>query len=1013
MSARARMACLLMAYVFNSAAFAPAASGERLPMHVYSTADGLAHNHVSRIRRDSRGFVWFCTDEGLSRWDGYGFKTYSTADGLPHAHVDDFLETRQGEYWIATDSGLASFHPERRSAPFSTYFPGPSTLSRAVNVLLEDRDGTVLVGTGDGLYRLEHTANGIRIRPEGLGFALHEQDAALVTALLLTRDGKLWAGTGSGIYARALDKGWRRWGASNRLPEKFINQLREGPDGRIWAGTRGGGLVQLGSEPGESGSILTRSFTTVDGLPSNDVRDFLISASGHIWAGTVKGLAEAWLNSGRRKLHFRSYSILDGLAEQSVNWFLEAPAGDLWVATGRAGAIRLSRAGFHTYTEADGFLPQEANQVMETRKGQLCIVNGDRSRRFIECFNGERFVRRNVLERPPVQFGFEWHQFASQNKPGEWWLATEHGALRVLPFNQHAAAEYISALPGSKGVWHVFQDSKKVVWLSEESVDSSAVVAWSPSSRTGKVVWREFWSPGSKRKAPSCFLEDGTGQIWIGLSGAGGLLRWRRDHLDYFGRRDGLPYGEITDLYQDRSGQLWAASNEGGLGKLDGIAAEHPDIRVYGRNSGLSSNEIWCITGDRNGRIYAGTGRGVDALDPAANRVVHYTADDGLVPGSVRACFSDRAGELWFVTDRGASRFQPGRELRPGLPRVLITEFRARGLASLVSQLGASQLGPFRLGPSQGEIAVDFLGIDSRLRGDLRYQYRLLGADASWSKPAYERGVTFASLAPRRYRFEVRALDVYGGLSAPAVAEFSISPAVWKRWWFRLLVSICLLGILYWLHRYRTLRLLELERVRTRIAADLHDDIGAGLSQIAVLTEVARTRINDGPPDLRTMLSSIGSVSRELTESMSDIVWSVNPHRDHLSDLVQRMRHFSSDVLSGANIDLRFSACVPEQSIRIPADVRREVYLIFKEGLNNVVRHSDCTSAEITVAIDKRHLELRIEDNGRGLYEQRNPAGNGLRNMAERARRIGGRIDVASNRQGGVRVVFQAPLRKR
>ena len=528
----------LAAFTVALLVLAPAGLCERLPIRVYSIADGLAHNHVSRIRSDSRGFLWFCTDEGLSRWDGYQFKSYTTSDGLPHAHVDDLLETRRGEYWIATDGGLALFHPERKTALFSTYLPGTSSLSRAVNVLLEDRDGTVLLGTGDGLYRLQHTPTEVRIWPEDVGLAGRERDGALVNALLLTRDGKLWIGAGSGIYTRSSDGHWRRFCTSDRLPENFINQLREAPDGQIWAGIRGGGLAQLASEPDRSGSILNRLFTKTDGLPSNDVRDFLISSNGHIWVGTIKGLAETWLKGAGTKPHFRSYSIMEGLAEQSVYWFSENPIGDLWLATGRAGAIRLTSGGFHTYTEPDGFRPQEVNQVMETRDGQLCVVNGDRSKRLTQCFNGEGFLQRNVLQRPDLQFGFERRQFALQDHLGQWWFATERGALKIPDLMRPAEAgqsEFISTLPMSWGVWQLFEDSKKIIWMAEESADSNAVVTWNPFTRTTNIVWRKSNSGASKKTMASCFLQHRTGQIWIGLSGEGGVLRSRGDHFDFLG----------------------------------------------------------------------------------------------------------------------------------------------------------------------------------------------------------------------------------------------------------------------------------------------------------------------------------------------------------------------------------------------------------------------------------------------------------------------------------------------
>ncbi len=992
------------------------ALSERLPLRVYSIEDGLPHVRVNAIRRDSQGFLWFCTDGGLSRWNGYEFESYTKSDGLPHAHINDFVETRRGEFWIATDGGLARYYPGRRSTPFVTYFPGPSSLARTINVLLEDRDGTVLVGTSDGLYRLKQTPSGVRITPEYSAFPADERDGSMVSALLLAHDGKLWVGAGSGVYCRGPNGHWRRFSTADGLPENFVYQLREAPDGRIWAGTRGG-LVKLANEQENAASVIAGLFTSADGLPGDEARDFLISNSGHIWVGTNKGLAEALPSRAPGRIRFRRHSIADGLAEQSVYSLSEDRAGDLWLGTGQTGAIRVSREGFHTYGEADGFQPQEENNILETRDGRLCVISGDRFKRLIQCLEGDRFVARILPLGSNLQFGFVRDRFALQDHSGRWWFATERGALRVSHLERPAAGqeEFISALPESRGVWHVFEDSQDVIWLSEEGRGSDAVVTWNLSTRTTRVVWRRLGARGVKNTGSSCFAEDKNGQIWVGLSGEGGLLRCRRDHFDSFGRDDGVPSGEITDLYRDRSGRVWIASTEGGLGVVADVMADHPRFQSYNRAVGLSSDEVWCIAEDRAGRIYAGTARGIDAVDPATHRVLHYSSDDGLIPGSVHSCFGDRAGELWFATNRGLSRFRPEREAPHEPPRVLITEFRIRGAASAVPWPGTLHVGPVPLGPSQNHVAIGFLGVDNRLRGDLRYQYRLLGAETNWSKPVAERNVTFASLAPQRYRFEVIALDAYGGASAPAVAEFSISPTVWQRWWFRVSLAVIVAAILFWLHRYRTLRLVELERIRTRIATDLHDDIGAGLSQIAVLTEVARTRVNenkDGGPDMNRALCTIGSVSRELAESMSDIVWSVNPQRDHLSDLVQRMRRFSSDVLGTGHIDFHFVAPAADEPILIAADVRREVYLIFKEAVNNVARHSGCTRSAITISIDHGNLSVEIEDNGRGFCERQNETGNGLRSMRQRVQRIGARLEFSAREGGGTRVLLRVPLAK-
>jgi len=221
-------------------------------------------------------------------------------------------------------------------------------------------------------------------------------------------------------------------------------------------------------------------------------------------------------------------------------------------------------------------------------------------------------------------------------------------------------------------------------------------------------------------------------------------------------------------------------------------------------------------------------------------------------------------------------------------------------------------------------------------------------------------------------------------------------------------------GAIYALERLRVSRLIELERVRMRIATDLHDDIGAGLSRIAILSEVGGQRLGTGDLRGREHMTVIAGASRELLDSMSDIVWAINPRKEHLKDLIQRMRRFASDLLSGRNIAFRFHAPEGEQDPRLGADLRRELFLIFKESINNLVRHSSATEVEIDLGIDRRTLSLRVQDNGRGfdpaLNSQAESEGNGLRNMRARAVRLGGELEISSAPGEGTTVSLRVPL---
>lgn len=215
-----------------------------------------------------------------------------------------------------------------------------------------------------------------------------------------------------------------------------------------------------------------------------------------------------------------------------------------------------------------------------------------------------------------------------------------------------------------------------------------------------------------------------------------------------------------------------------------------------------------------------------------------------------------------------------------------------------------------------------------------------------------------------------------------------------------------------WLaYRYRVTQLLKLEQVRTRIAADLHDDIGSNLSRIALLSEVVRQQVSEPDSPVTERLALISSVARESVDAMSDIVWAINPKRDRLRDLTQRMRRFAEDAFNARHIEFRFRAPSPEQDLALGADLRREVFLIFKESVHNIVRHSACTEADIDFQVEGGWLVLSMSDNGKGLDVSQSSHGHGVHSMRQRAKNLGGTLEITSQDGQGTAVVLRAPLR--
>ena len=231
---------------------------ERLPVKTYTVADGLLRDNVTKIKQDSRGFLWFCTAEGVSRFDGYAFTNFTTDDGLPDRNVNDFLETRNGEIYLATNGGLARLDPHGRRNPdnsmFTVFLP-EKPQAKNIQVLFEDENGTIFVGTGDGLYKLVETDGEIRFEDVSLGEIVTREELIIITAIIEDRNKALWIGTEkSGLFRISADGKTEQFTKADGLPHNDIGSLLEDKDGRLWVGMRAGigaGLVLLAARTGQ------------------------------------------------------------------------------------------------------------------------------------------------------------------------------------------------------------------------------------------------------------------------------------------------------------------------------------------------------------------------------------------------------------------------------------------------------------------------------------------------------------------------------------------------------------------------------------------------------------------------------------------------------------------------------------------------------------------------------------------------------------------------------------------
>ncbi|MDQ3375015.1 MAG: histidine kinase, partial [Acidobacteriota bacterium] len=426
-----------------------------------------------------------------------------------------------------------------------------------------------------------------------------------------------------------------------------------------------------------------------------------------------------------------------------------------------------------------------------------------------------------------------------------------------------------------------------------------------------------------------------------------------------------------------------------------------------GKNEGLSTNRTFAVTQDLQGLIYIATDRDINRLNPATGEIKVLKVSSNQPQREFRSAFCDAKGVLWFGTTSGLVKYVPLPESANNPPEVLLTRVEIEGKPQKVSFLGATELTLRTLAPDENQVRIDFISLAALDDEAVRYQYKV-ESQSDWSSPTRERFVSFAGLASGDYKILLRAVTSDGLTSEkPTLVSFNILPPIYLRWWFVLGVLALAIFLIYAFYRFRLTRLLELERIRTRIATDLHDDIGSNLTRISLLSEVAKQKSTN---DNGSLLTSIADIARESVSSMNDIVWAISPDHDSLLDLTRRMRQHAEEVFAFRDIDLDFNA--PASDLKLSVGVRRDVLLIFKEAVNNAAKHSDCSRAAIDFSCENSILNLRIEDDGKGFVEDAENDGQGLRSMTRRANALGGNLSIESKAESGTLVKFDLPLLK-
>jgi ligand-binding sensor domain-containing protein/signal transduction histidine kinase len=967
--------------------------------------DGLPSARINAVARTPDGYLWLATQRGLVRFDGSRFVIFDTSNtpGMKDDRASCLLLDGRGDLWAGTAGGTLlkrvgqSFRAQDLGA--ATPFRTESNMAAGkVNAMAEDAQGALwLAIEGMGLIRFHHgqaeafsTNSGLpsvdvrKVLCDGDGrlwgvaggqLGIFEggrwrapgglaPESQTVRTISQARDGGLWVATGTvdplasrDLRVYKLREG--QWSARlEPYPWPHDSQqfqrlaLLEDQSGRIWCATAGGVFLHT---PGGSWQRLL----SVAPWVQVEVMCLAEDESGLLWMGTrTTGLLQV------QKRQVMTLPLPAFAGQHAVLTACAAKDGSVWCGTDGAGIFRWQADHITSFGSDQGLTNLHVATLLEDRRTNLWAgTDGGLFRRVSARFEpvpGPPALRQPILA-------------LLEDRQGNLWTGGRAGLVRLSPEGTRMFGAEEGMFGGA--VRALAEDRDGRIW-----VGPNAGLYWLDGE-----AFQLYPVPQEPYLQGICALHcDTSGSLWIGTDLAG-LLRFRADYFDqWLGSRDGLPSNHLTAILEDDEGDLWLSS-ENGI-----FACSKPDLDKYVRG----------VTPPLQPR----------RLTPAEG-LVHKVCS-GV--GQPSACKS-ADGRLWFPDGPALAVFSPAtipRTVRVWPPLIE---------GALVDGVPTA-LVPGGLRVRSGARRIDFQYTSPNVLAPerLRFRFRLDGVDKQWVEAGTRRDASYSRLPPGSYEFKVQASGPEGAWQEGRALQVEILPHLWERPSFQLAAGLALLagvaGTVWALERGRSRRRLErlelqrtLDAERQRIARDIHDDLGSGLTEIILLSDSLDEAIQPTPADQK-MVGEISARARSLTRAMDEVVWAINPRNDTLEGFLTYLGKFTQDYLTKAEVRCRWNVPTDVPELPLSAEMRHNLYLACKEALHNIVKHAGASVVSIRLDQVNGGFILSIEDDGQGFAAALPPArGNGLSNMRQRLKALRGVCCIESAPGRGTRVLFSLP----
>ena len=962
---------------------------------------GLPQSSVISMVQTRDGYLWLGTVNGLARFDGHRYEVFNewNTPGLNGNTIVHLSQDSHGRLWVGGVNGVSHIR-DGQVTPLNIPSAGGGGLLRSS---CEDVTGAVWLYLADS--RLVRCRDGKVENAWPVGQMLSN-----TRTVIADKSGEVWVGTDSELFRVASDVRADKFELllrTNAIPGNALSS-----DLDFLLASRAGGFWVFAN-----GRIFK--------VPGSDTTKAVEFAGSYPW-GSAQILAAIEDHAGNLVVGTQDsgvyYFDASGQSQQIPNlsrnnntalslW--EDREGNLWVGTDGSGLIRVRQNPFNLLSASRGYVVQSA--CADTNGGMWLGFNGGG----VTYASGEEwkdFGREQGISNPNFSA-------VLVDRAQRVWVGTRRGGLFELNGERFQPVRDARML--GRNVSALFEDRSGRIWVGTDA----GLACWDNRG------WRWFnKQSGLTADQITAIAEDKDGAVWIGTE-RGGLNRWRDGKFSAFHQSDGLPSENITALCVDRENVLWVGTGNG-LGRMaDGRWSR------FTTRDGLASDNICYLIEDDREHLWVGSNQGLmrlakkSATSPLPGKSTTiacrvFGVRDGLptsecTQGSQPAACRTTDGRLWFPTIRGLVAVNPAELIaNTNAPLVAIESVLVDETPQITNALQVVGRQDVIVPASKEVVEIHFTSLNLASPERARFKYQLEGYETKWTETK-ERTARFTKLPHGRYRFLVKASNEDGFWNPrPATVSIVVEPPFWKTWWFQTGMVVALLGgiigIVYFISTQKLQRQLALmrqqealEKERSRIARDLHDQLGANLTQVALLGEMVESDKNL-PEEIESHAQQISRTARETSTALDEIVWAANPSNDTLEGLVSYACKYAQDYLALAGIRYRLDVPAQLPDANIAPDLRHNVFLAFKESVNNVVKHAKAGEVKIRLRLDSNKFTIEIEDDGRGPGDAAKKTGrNGLRNMRKRMEDVGGTFTMKPGDERGTVVRLTSPITKR